>query len=161
MKVYVVEEAIEDSSNVVCVFTDIERAKKYRDEFQNIYLSEFELDEPPPINSLSPIRNKDGLIPYRVCIFRDGDLLDIKMDHYTLLIHGDGENNRFIRKERYEGDNVVYKTYLETHVLASDEKHAIKIANDRRTMLIADKWPDDIVRQKGPPRPSNPLSSSD
>lgn len=162
MKVYVVEEGCYSDSWVIGVFSDIKTAKEYEEKYQDIYWSEHEIDEHPDTKSLSTIRDKNGLIPYAVFMFRDGELLNIRMDHYTPLIRGEGDHNKFDRKEFWETDKKFYKTYLETHVLARNEKHAIKIANDRRTMLIANgEWPDDIVVPKRPPRPSDPLSSSD
>ncbi len=135
--VWVIEEGSYSDYSVVGVFSSKENAELVLESLDSCdaAISEWELD--PSVDNL-----RVGLSLFRVLMLRDGttELCEKK----NLTGYDVGQKNIPHIWERtkafhYKGKNI--PDVLDTTVWAKDEKHAIKIANEQRTRMIAEgKW---------------------
>ena len=117
-KLYAVTSGCYSDYRVNAIFDDIEIAKLYQKAFRCDDIEEYELN--PHTEEL-----KQGYKPYFVRMSKNGDLIDIEEcgSCYEPATHLDINNNMY------------------TQCMATSKEHAVKIANERRAMLIAsDKW---------------------
>ena len=124
-KVYVVTRGEYSDYHICGVFDEKEKASLFINSFDN---DEYMIEE----WNLNPyeLELKEGMCPFFVRMAKNGDVLksckvtsDYGFDEYELTSF-DVRGNIYIR------------------VFAKDEKHAIKICNERRTIAIANnEWP--------------------
>jgi hypothetical protein len=127
-KIYLVTEGDYSDYHVCGVFSTKENAQKYIDHFgssggagnsNDPDIEEFELD--------SDIELFNTHKPYFIKMLRDG----------TVKAAYEEGINDFVWRNAVDGE-VNYQQYImTTHVLATSMEHAIKVANERRTQLIA------------------------
>ena len=133
MKVYVVTSGTYSDYHIDAVFSTKENAEKYnniygKDDFEDI--EEFEVDdEMALINRIGD----EKITIYLVCMDRDGNVKEISKESPSVSLV----------KELLAGKNrhILYADCMDMRVIAKDEKHAVKIANERRVQLIANnEW---------------------
>lgn len=133
--VYLVSDGDYSDYCVLGVFSTLALAEEYK-SMRNAMndIAEYELD-PMPINKPPP-----GMWLYRVVMERTGELGK----------YGDYKNAATIEPyrldcEEEEREDCLWgsdpKGPMEFYMFARDEKHAVKIANERRLQLLAlDRW---------------------
>lgn len=124
--VYIVTQGQYSDLSIEAVFTSKEKAQAFIDNEgdMNEWIEEFELDKKlrPLSTILTPCMEKNGDV--RIVLKRRG-----KPDDVTLTRFGIDYYNK-------------KNHYLICDVVTDDEERAIKVANERRTMLIANgEWP--------------------
>ena len=133
-KIYLVTEGDYSDYHVCGVFSTRENAQKYIDHFGSSGgagnsgqpdIEEFELD--------SNIELFNTHKPYFIKMLRDGTVREVYEEA--------AGSSDFSWRYAVNGE-VNYDQYImTTHVLATSMEHAIKIANERRTRLIAlNRW---------------------
>jgi hypothetical protein len=81
-----------------------------------------------------------GRRPFRVAMRRDGELLDCAALEFYDIDPPDPSVEIF-----NAGDGLL-RSWFRVWAWATDEKHAVKIANERRAQLIAsNEWPPDVT----------------
>jgi len=133
MKVYVATSGAYSDYHINAVFSTKENAERYNKihgsgDFEDI--EEFEVDE--DIALMNRIRDEKITI-YLVCMDRDGNVKETKKELPCLYLM---ENILASKRE-----HVLYADCMDMYVIAKDEKHAIKIVNEKRVQLIANnEW---------------------
>lgn len=134
MKVYVVTEGEYSDYRVNSIFSTIEKALEYSKMFGMNDPIELELDEQ---NCL--LEKYSGLIFYSVNIEINGNSLSV----YPTTLNSNRPPRVF--KNEYSPD------ILNVHCWAKDEKHAVKIANEKRIQLIANnQWEESPKKERDP-----------
>lgn len=90
---------------------------------------------------------RSGYSAYRVLMLRDGTVESVERQSG---IHGDMDCNVWERSmaPAFQGKDI--QDCLDCRVAARSEEHAVKIANEKRTMKIAlNEWPLDKPQKKG------------
>ncbi len=128
--VYVVTSGCYSDYGIEAVFDDREMAQKFidafntKDRWDEMNIENWELN---PFGKLI----KENCKPYFLRIDKDGNTSDIRIENSSYGF-GNEDNNGM-------GFDINGNLYL--HVFGKDEAHAVKIANERRTTLIAEnKW---------------------
>lgn len=124
--IYLVTRGDYSDYTVTAVFTEKKLAKKYINSFKKSDYDEFRIE----VYVLNPHEEqlKKDYKPYFVRMAKDGNVkeIDILKYHYNLdnlNIKFDINNNMLL------------------YIFAKDEKHAVKIANEKRGQLIAlNRW---------------------
>lgn len=140
--IYIVAHGAYSDYRVVAVFDTKEMAEEYRAWHKLDWLEEF------PLNPTLP-QMRSGYNLYRVTMWRNGDTRAGNGDTHAGAepVHepAGSEDKTNLTFQCVSGtcDGTETKTwYLLGDVLARDEQHAVKIANEKRTQLIAEgKWP--------------------
>jgi len=133
MKIYIVTSGAYSDYHINAVFSTKENAERYNKihasgDFEDI--EEFEVDEDMAL--MNRIRDEKITI-YLVCMDRDGNVKEIKKELPCLYL----VESILTGKCKH----VLYADCMDMSVIAKDEKHAIKIVNEKRTQLIANnKW---------------------
>lgn len=131
--IYVVTCGSYSSYGIEAIFSTRKLAQAFIDGIMNPYdtmrIEEWELD--PHIKDL-----KKGRKAYRVTISKEGEVGEVSNENSTYILnkveHGFPPGISF-------QDN---KKVMNCSCWANDEKHAIKIANEKRIQFIAlNKWP--------------------
>jgi hypothetical protein len=135
MKIYVVTSGEYSDYHVVAIFSNKDVAEKFNKDMliEENKIEEWELDNVPEF----PV----GLYPYHVEMKYDGHVVNINR-----------QSMEYFQEYDYVSD-YGYKEKINTmtaKILAKDEKHAIKIANEKRAQMIANnEWlPDEIAIEK-------------
>ena len=122
--IYIVSSGCYSDYHIDAVFDSKELAEKFVETFNenNMFHNQMRIEE----WELNPLKKelKKDFNPYFVRMKRNGDTIEIGGCIYP---------SDYIEKETkldYEGNMLTY-------VMARDEKHAIKIANERRVQFIA------------------------
>ena len=126
-KVWAVEEGEYSDYHIIGVFSTKENAQIVADLFSGSVV-EWPVD--PGITEL-----RAGLKRFRVFMYRDGsaEVESLQRTSYAFKVTGESEQNQVIRSMR--------QSWIVPIIWAKDEKHAVKIANERRIQLIANgKW---------------------
>jgi hypothetical protein len=106
-----------------------------------------------------------GYDTYAVAITMDGNASDVKLgafpyDQYTVTDENSGGGDFKRRLEFVRGSDrsnygrwptqssVTMKNYMITYCIARDKKHAVKIANERRAMVVANNLFDSTMQQE-------------
>ena len=133
MKVYIVTSGAYSDYHIDAVFSTKENAEKYN----NIYgegdfddIEEFEVDDEMAL--INRIRDEKITI-YLVCMDRDGNVKEVSKESPCISL----EKELLAGKHRH----ILYADCMDMRVIAKDEKHAVKIVNERRVQLIANnEW---------------------
>jgi hypothetical protein len=132
MKIYLLSKGQYSDRRVIGVFDNIkdykeaERLSGYCNPVKEMELNAMPCDRP------------EGLYPFSVVMEKDGKVFDIEKSSYEYL-----EKENSIGWDVYTSDDTNFAVSF--HMWARDEDHAIKIASDRRAMLLAnDQWISDI-----------------
>lgn len=123
-KVYIVNSGEYSDWNIDAAFSTLEKAKTYRDSSDYFHdnIIEMEIDKPNDF----PIGKK----AYRVSFRKDGTC-------YCNSVEPEKVDNK---------TNPTFHDMMVTTCWATDKKHAIKIANERRVQIIANnKWDTDVA----------------
>jgi hypothetical protein len=128
--VYLVTEGCYSDYRVLGIYSTRELAEEAKDLFQADDIDEMALDD---MRGRPP-----GRLPYLVQMYKDGDCRVSRAAGYEFL-------------ERWAP--VYMGNWVEMKIWATDEKHAAKIANERRAALIASgewttDWPTWLKRGK-------------
>ena len=129
--IYIVTEGSYSDYHICGVYDDEHLAKKHVEMYLDDYYAQV---EEYTLNELASAIQQ-GICPYQVAMLKNGSIMDV----------------RKIDPHRRTGD-LLYSGYdsltdcmhwiLRVRCWARDDEHAIKIANERRTQLIAlDRWP--------------------
>lgn len=153
MKIYVVAVGVYSDYSIVGLYTDIELAKRccryYNPDLADgtDSRSEFRIEE-YEVNSVKPDGEiPKGLRPWRIYMTRDGtyagdqkvSVCEVRGGRRWILLRVEGKYQTPMTKL------LGSSTFIETTMLARDEKHAVKIANERRAQLIAlGRWPAEV-----------------
>jgi hypothetical protein len=118
--VYIVTSGEYSAYCISAVFSEKELAQKYIDSFEKPKWDSYFIEE----YDLNPYAKeiKKGYLPYFVKMSKNGDCIDVRINktdglEYNELLLDSNNNVRF-------------------SLFAKDEKHAIKIANEKRIQLI-------------------------
>lgn len=135
MKIYIVTSGEYSNYGINAVFSTKENAEKYIDilySSDNVEIEEWDVDE--DMTLINKIRNGEFTI-YMVSMFKNGNIEEIKKEEPVTI---------YWVKAALTGEyNLWTENRLGMWVIAKDEKHAIKIVNEKRVQLIAEnKWPD-------------------
>ena len=125
-KVYLVTSGTYSDYKVDAVFESEELANKFIRSFKESY-EEFMVEE----YDLNPQEKqiRSGFYAFFVRMQKDGDCIKVEKESSYYGFGGDRTYGFDVNKNLYN------------HVFAKDEKHAIKITNEKRTELIAlNKW---------------------
>lgn len=123
MKVYIVNYGCDSEREVIAVFSSPKNADEYAEKFSDCHVEEYEIDTP---ENLDLLEEKRGLKYFKVVMKRNGEVAI----GYGLTYPRQGSEYGL-----YE-NRILY-----SNSWARDEQHAIKIANERRAMLIANgEW---------------------
>lgn len=128
-EVYVVTSGEYSSYQIEAVFDNMETAEMIARLFYDGRVETYELN--PSMPGEDKIRN--GLFPFRVWMSKDGsgDAFRMDADDFESQIH-------------------IYLGRLNIHVWAKDREHALKIANEKRGMILANgKWKDGFYDGEG------------
>lgn len=132
-QVYIVTSGAYSDYHIDAVFSTRENAERYNKihasgDFEDI--EEFEIDEDMAL--INRIRDEKITI-YLVCMDRDGNVKEIKKELPCLSL----VESILTGKYKY----ILYADCMDIYVIAKDEKHAIKIVNEKRVQLIANnEW---------------------
>jgi len=133
MKIFIVTSGAYSDYHINAVFSTKENAEKYNKLYANgdfEDIEEFEVDDEMAL--INRIRDEKITI-YLVCMDRDGNIKEtIKESPSISLV-----------EELLTGKQkpVLYADCMDMCVIAKDEKHAIKIVNEKRTQMIANnEW---------------------
>jgi hypothetical protein len=145
---YLVTDGDYSDRHVDSVFSTKEAAQKWIETLvPDGEIEEFELDPDIARFNIPP-----GMKPFRVCMDRNGDNAEAR--HLGACgevpdpceIYRKGKWEIHILKEYKKAG---FTETIQTFMFARDEKHAIKIANERRTGLIASgEWGREVQKQK-------------
>lgn len=128
MKVYVVTEGEYSDYKVCAVFSTIEKANEYSEMFSMNTPNEYELDERNGF-----IESHKGLKYFYVDMERNGNTVAVGKNEEDDLDFSRVKDH--IIQDEYGPD------YICVNCWAKDEKHAVKIANEKRIQLIANnQW---------------------
>ena len=133
MKIYIVTSGEYSDYHINAVFSTKENAERYNKihasgDFEDI--EEFEVDEDMAL--MNRIRDEKITI-YLICMDRNGNVKETKKELPCL----------YLVKSILAGKckHVLYADCMDMRVIAKDEKHAVKIVNERRVQLIANnEW---------------------
>lgn len=118
MKIYIVTDGIYSNYHVVGVYSTQEAAERAKVLYASDNdIEEFELDAMPDTPN-------DRLYPYEVSIHKDGNVADV----CRLSVVESWYPDRWFRS---------FSNAVVFIIRAQDEKHAVKIANEKRAHLIA------------------------
>lgn len=124
--IYLVTRGDYSDYEVTAVFTEKKLAEKYINSFKKSNYDEFRIE----VYILNPHEEqlKKDYKPYFVRMAKDGKVKDI-----------------YIQESHYNLDNLNIKFDINNNmyisIFAKDEKHAVKIANEKRGQLIAlNRW---------------------
>ena len=126
-EIYIVTSGEYSDYDICAAFTDKELAEKYAKTFNNRY-DEHRV-ETYPLNIFSK-ELKEGYKPYFLRMTKEGVCTEIEI-----------KDNSY----GFDSENLQYgfdiQMNLHISIMAKDEQHAIKIANEKRVQLIANnKW---------------------
>lgn len=124
-KIYVVTSG--DYDGICGIFNSEELAQAFIDGFEKRRYEEFSIEE----HKLNPYKNEitKGFFAFFVKIQKDGVCVEVYKSDSAYGFNGGIDYDFDINNEMF------------CHVFAKDDKHAIKIANEKRTELIAlNKW---------------------
>ena len=132
--VYVVTSGQYSDYGIVAIFSTKKQAKKYLNEsgldkkdYSSGRIEEYELDEPFEFKS-------------RYCIHMHQDGTVVRSYKYGINTNENEAGNAFINSYYLDGMRLV------TEVSTDNEQHAIKVANERRTRIIADdNWKNNFM----------------
>ena len=140
MKIYMVTSGEYSDYKIHGVFSKKEKAQKFVDimekpDFSDFDIEEWELDK---FDSLVEKFMKKKLSIYAVIMFKDGRLENIEEEKKRYVWIDEALSKKYnIWKTRDD------EVRIAMWVIAKDEKHAVKIVNEKRTQLIAEnKWPE-------------------
>jgi len=120
-KVYICTSGEYSDYGIDAVFDN----KADADEFCATFGNNYQIEEwPLGSKSLAPARR--GLMPYLIRMTIKGEVFEITKK--TSIYYAENASKKYFSSD---GENIV------TSVWARDEKHAVKIANERRTKAIA------------------------
>jgi len=133
MKVYIVTSGAYSDYQINAIFSTKENAERYNKiyasgDFEDI--EEFEVDdEMALINRIID----EKITIYLVCMDRDGNIKEVMKESPSVSL----VEELLTGKQR----PVLYADCMDMCVIAKDEKHAIKIVNEKRVQLIANnEW---------------------
>ena len=140
MKIYIVTSGAYSDYRINAVFSTKENAEK----FTKLYgvgdydIEEFEVDdEMALINRIID----EKITIYLVCMDRDGNIKEVMKESPSVSLV----------EELLAGKQkpVLYADCMDMCVIAKDEKHAVKIVNEKRVQLIANnEWDKKIKKEE-------------
>jgi hypothetical protein len=133
-KIWIVTDGDYSDYHIVGVFSTEERANEFV-EVESGVVEEYMIDELCEAVYLKLNKNYSC---YRVDMtLNEGDLLFTNIDPYSNVVGSDNDLTVFVFPPKHENKKFAGKKIFSIRVMAKDEKHAIKIANERRTEYIA------------------------
>ena len=132
MQIFIVTSGDYSDYGIDSVYSTKENAEKYIKLYPSIRyeIEEFDVDEEMAL--INRIRDEKITI-YLVCMDRDGNVKEIRKESPRISLVEEllaGKHRR-----------VLYADCMDLCVIAKDEKHAIKIVNEKRTQMIANnEW---------------------
>lgn len=133
MKIYIVTSGEYSDYGIDSVYSNKENAEKYIKLYPSIRyeIEEFDVDEEMAL--INKIRDEEITI-YLVSMFRNGNIEEVRKELPSIYL---------VKKALAGKYNLWTENRLGMWVIAKDEKHAIKIVNEKRVQLIAtNKWPE-------------------
>lgn len=132
MTIYIVTNGSYSDYHICAVFSSREKADEAKVLLTGAYdearVEEYEVDD------FNFPEMPKGMLPYGVVMLKDGTVKETRRESVESI----DDANRKFGWEPYSSDD---KSGVFFSVWAKDEKHAVKIANERRTMLIANnEW---------------------
>lgn len=113
--------------------------KELAEEANKLYeeenpIEEFELDKAPD--------HPSGMYPYFVLMDKDGNSRKVGLVGLITIRNCELSGKWYWKNARDRGCRILTdETFCEFYMFAKDETHAVKIANERRAMLIANgEW---------------------
>lgn len=138
-KVFVLTDGVYSDYHIIGIFSTRKKAEEMLNEMyhkSDVRISEFELN---PFQK----QLQEGLKKYVVSMKRNGDIEEEIRRDITNTYYEDTGNQwgRIYTKEIANAPIEGYKYTFITSVWAKDEKHAVKIVNEKRMILIAEgEW---------------------
>jgi hypothetical protein len=123
-KVYVVTAGVYSDYHILAVFSNRESAEKYKEKYEknvreDARIEEYMLDSP-----------EDEWIVTTVAMDKEGNVIDVVKSENT-----EPEKIGFQGFEHLYGGKEI--TYFQWGVVTDDEKRAIKVANEKRAIILA------------------------
>jgi len=139
-KIYVVTGGCYSDYHIVGVFSSEKLANKAAESL-NSQVETYELDKHSD-------RIVQGFSAYRIVMSLNGDVTSVREDTYPCWL--DKATEQTCEKKRMpkfsgtKNEYIGWQSVREVYVWARDEKHAVKIAGDRRREMIANgEWETD------------------
>jgi len=137
--IYAVTDGDYSDYRIVAVFEDEREAEAFREWNKHNMVEKFPLN--PELPAMRP-----GYNLYRLEMRRDGDT------NYVMLDRSPASTEHKTNLELYIRHGTLPWRFSPSSILgavvARDEQHAVKIANEKRAQLIAEnKWPTDSERK--------------
>lgn len=131
-KVYLLQAGHYSARYTVGVFSSREKAEAFKAAYpSNSYMDEYQDIEEYELDRCATMLEK-GLIRFEVNMYRNGDIRRITTDP---------DFSDRAEAEEITTKGFVFEGSMEFKVWARDDKHAIKICNDRRAQMIANgEW---------------------
>lgn len=130
--IFLVSSGSYSDYSVHAAFSTKEKAEKFISRFKELTYDPYEIEE----RDIDPAEEfvNQGLIPMRVFIDREGSTSTDQMDSmYSIPL----ATEQALLKNTYQG-----KSMLRVEGWFKSSEHAVKVANERRTILIANgEWP--------------------
>ena len=126
-KIYVVTSGDYSDYGIDAIFTSRELAQAFINAFKKRDYDEFRIEE----FELNPYKTeiRKGYFAFFVRMQKDGKCTEVYKENSSYGFNGGIDYGFDVNKNMY------------CHVFAKDDKHAVKITNEKRTELIAlDKW---------------------
>ncbi|SDZ81979.1 hypothetical protein SAMN05192529_102126 [Arachidicoccus rhizosphaerae] len=136
MKIYIVTDGCYSDYSIRGVFTTKENAEKFirAYSFDEPSIEEYESD-----NLNEEIQN--GNTCFVVFIDKDGNNAKAEKSNTDYGDYRDYVGKAYIDEKKFFGNDYSHNARIRNTVWAKDEKHAIKIANERRIRVLAEgRW---------------------
>ena len=140
-KLYLLTSGQYSDHHVEGVFSSLEKVEEYKLQHKRLFLNyEREIYKNEPDEELLEMYIHNFNDPIEISV--DEAILPSGFQPYDVIMDTNGDNAEVCYSESYNywyKEFGLYKNILTFEVLAKDKAHAIKIANDRRIQLIANK----------------------
>jgi len=135
--IYIVTEGEYSDYGIVAIFSTKEKAQNFisitaaPDDLSDYEIEEWPLDEHEAL--IEKFKKKELSI-YMVSMYRNGDVEEVREEEKKSIWIDNATAGKY---------NLWTENRIGMWVIARDEKHAVKIVNEKRTQLIAEnKWPE-------------------
>lgn len=148
-KIYVITDGEYSDYNIVTVLSTKSKAEEFLEYYKKamscseVRIEEYKLDE-----FMSQVSNK--MLRYNVLMQRDGTVRNIRTTDpwgnwrpdvvFSIYLKEEYTSARISYGQLDKECNKYYTPMLDVVCFAKDEKHAVKIANEKRAMLIAQNY---------------------
>ena len=140
-KFYLLTSGQYSDYHVEGIFSSLEKIEEYKSQHKKLYL-DYERKTFPNDSDEELLEDYNNEFNDPIEISVDEAILPSGLLPYNVMIDTNGDNAKVCISNAYnywyKGFGL-YRNRLTFEILAKDEAHAIKIANDRRIQLIANK----------------------